>query len=216
MPMFDPNNYADVQLRINRFYDMYPEGSIVTMLASSPDDWKICRYRAEVRRVASNAWPDATGYAFEVAGGGGANKTSHEENCETSAIGRALANLGKHFAKDATDRPSRQEMDKVSRFAEEVPFDGPAHVPQAPSPNGSAPKSVSNPAAEATDKQLEYIVALCEQLGLKDESGAADTAAIGHVMISEFNMSWPDITRGEANAAIDTLKARKAAGQRFR
>jgi hypothetical protein len=53
----------------------------------------------------------ATGYAFEVDGGYGANKTSALENCETSAIGRALANMALHGSK----RSSREEMAKVER-----------------------------------------------------------------------------------------------------
>jgi len=55
--------------------------------------------------------PTSTGYAFEVDGGYGANKTSALENCETSAIGRALANMGLHGNK----RASREEMSKVER-----------------------------------------------------------------------------------------------------
>jgi hypothetical protein len=36
----------------------------------------------------------ATGHAHEVKGSSNINKTSHIENCETSAVGRALAMLG--------------------------------------------------------------------------------------------------------------------------
>jgi len=53
----------------------------------------------------------ATGFAFEVDGQGMANKTSALENCETSAIGRALANAG--FS--GNKRTSREEMEKVAR-----------------------------------------------------------------------------------------------------
>ena len=58
-----------------------------------------------------DAEPKATGYALEEAGKGFVNKTSHLENCETSAIGRALANMGMHGSK----RPSREEMEKAQR-----------------------------------------------------------------------------------------------------
>jgi hypothetical protein len=53
----------------------------------------------------------ATGFAFEIDGTMGANKTSALENCETSAIGRALANAG--FS--GNKRTSREEMEKVAR-----------------------------------------------------------------------------------------------------
>lgn len=113
MPKFDIDNYVDVQERINTFWEQYPDGAIRTNLMSPPDDFTQCRYKAEVFKDRDLPAPDAVGWAFELAGGSGANFTSHEENCETSAIGRALANMG--YAKDRNDRPSAQEMAKVNR-----------------------------------------------------------------------------------------------------
>lgn len=112
MPRFNLDNYVDVQARINGFWDDHPDGAIITKLMSPPDDFAQCRYEAQAFRHRDDARPSATGYAFELAGGSGANATSHEENCETSAIGRALANLG--YAKTRDDRPSRQEMGKAN------------------------------------------------------------------------------------------------------
>ena len=56
----------------------------------------------------------ATGWAEEVRGEGHINKTSHLENCETGAVGRALANAGL-AGSDVNKRPSREEMAKVQR-----------------------------------------------------------------------------------------------------
>jgi hypothetical protein len=53
----------------------------------------------------------ATGHAFEVDGGNGANATAALENAETSSIGRGLANMNLSGNKRAT----REEMAKVSR-----------------------------------------------------------------------------------------------------
>jgi hypothetical protein len=73
----------------------------------------ICVIRAEL-------WLEdvciATGYAEEVRGAGNVNRTSHVENCETSAVGRALANAGM-AGTDVNKRPSREEMSKVERTA---------------------------------------------------------------------------------------------------
>jgi hypothetical protein len=119
---FDLNDYVSVQDRIHQFWRDHPDGRIVTTLASPADNFERCRYRAEVYKdgAATIARPDATGYAFELAGTGMANKTSHEENCETSAIGRALANLG--YATSQKDRPSREEMAKVERNSQPRPL----------------------------------------------------------------------------------------------
>ena len=113
MPRFNVDDYVDVQERIVRFWAENPDGRIATSLESSFDDFEKCRYKAEVYKSRESEKPDATGWAFEIAGGGGANLTSHEENCETSAIGRALANMG--YATTGKQRPSRQEMQKVER-----------------------------------------------------------------------------------------------------
>lgn len=113
MPAFDLQNYISVQERINAFWKDHPDGAIRTRLMSDPNDFDRCRYEAQIFKDNNRGInPDATGYAFELAGSGMANKTSHEENCETSAIGRALANLG--YATTQESRPSREEMTKVA------------------------------------------------------------------------------------------------------
>lgn len=116
MPRFDPNKYVTVQDRIVLFWEQYPEGAIRTQLESPSDDFDTCRYSASIFKDRNNNQPDAVGWAFEKAGGNGANSTSHEENCETSAIGRALANMG--YAVSQETRPSREEMQKVNRQLE--------------------------------------------------------------------------------------------------
>lgn len=127
MPAFDLQNYISVQERINAFWKEHPDGAIRTQLASDPKDFDRCRYQAEVFTHRDHIEPDAVGYAFELAGTGMANKTSHEENCETSAIGRALANLG--YATTQETRPSREEMTKVVR-TEPKSLYPPREVPQ--------------------------------------------------------------------------------------
>jgi hypothetical protein len=57
----------------------------------------------------------STGWAEEIVGNSPVNKTSALENCETSAIGRALANFGFQGKSPAATRPTRNEMEKVER-----------------------------------------------------------------------------------------------------
>jgi hypothetical protein len=74
---------------------------------------------ADVAVFKCELWLDneiiATGWAEEIRGQGNVNKTSHVENCETGAVGRALANAGLSGS-DFTKRPSREEMGKVVRY----------------------------------------------------------------------------------------------------
>lgn len=114
MPRFNLDEYITVQDRITRFWQDYPAGRIITDLCSPEDNFQQVRYKASIYTDSDDMNPRATGYAFELAqtSGQGPNTTSHEENCETSAIGRALANLG--YATSQKDRPSREEMRKVN------------------------------------------------------------------------------------------------------
>lgn len=107
MANFNLADYEPVEERIRKFYADHPEGRILTDIQF--DDGKRIIFRATVYRSFEDIqW--STGYAEEVRGEGYVNKTSAPENCETSAIGRALANANYAGAK----RPSREEMKKVT------------------------------------------------------------------------------------------------------
>jgi len=70
---------------------------------------------ASIYRTEADARPWTTGLAEETVQGRGVNATSALENCETSAIGRALANAG--YATKGK-RASREEMSKVAASQE--------------------------------------------------------------------------------------------------
>ena len=110
MGNFNLDDYEPVHKRIPKFYEIHHDGRIITELVSSLADTVI--FKATLFKDAAELeknLPLSTGYATETAGDGYVNKTSHLENCETSAIGRALANIG--LAGDK--RPSREEMKKT-------------------------------------------------------------------------------------------------------
>lgn len=116
MAQFDLSQYATVQDRIEEFYQEFPEGSIVTNIERL--DGAEVIFEARIFRSPEDVMNGVftNGFAREVEGKTPVNKTSHIENCETSAIGRALANLG---YSTAAQRVSRSEMLKVARMQAE-------------------------------------------------------------------------------------------------
>lgn len=82
--------YAEVAQRVKAFRMLYPEGSIRTEMLSN--DNGICVFKASI--CTNSGALLGTGTAYEKEGSTNINKTSHIENCETSAVGRALAMCG--------------------------------------------------------------------------------------------------------------------------
>lgn len=116
MATFDLDSYATVQERIAQFYQDFPDGSIRTFMVVRDGPEVVFEARAYRTPEEAAMGVYTSGWAREVEGKTPVNRTAHLENCESSAVGRALANLG--YATDAR-RPSRNEMIKVARVREE-------------------------------------------------------------------------------------------------
>ena len=144
---FNLDDYEPVASRLDRFLKAHPDARVITDLV---------HYLADVAVFKCELWLEgeiiATGWAEEIRGQGNVNKTSHLENCETGAVGRALANAGLSGS-DFTKRPSREEMGKVQRMTE--------------SGNGT----ITEPSNLASDKQLNMIRAVCKSMGRTVPSG---------------------------------------------
>ena len=127
-------NYTEVKDRLPVFWAEYVDGRIETELVFW-DERGVCvkAFLYDGERLI------ATGYAHEVPGQGSVNRTSALENCETSAIGRALANRDIRGPNGNEPRPSREEMQKVER-------------------GNGAPK------AKADNDSRKRLAGLCEQL----------------------------------------------------
>ena len=115
---FNPADYETVDERVRAFHDRHPAGTILTDIVEMGDKRVIIR--ATVSRDGSRV--DATGHAMEVIGSSAVNQTSALENCETSAVGRALRNLGV----SSRGGPSREEMENHHAAQDD------GHIPTTP------------------------------------------------------------------------------------
>ncbi len=113
------DEYENVEDRLVKFWADYPNGRIETEPTYTSDDAKVIIIRALVYKDIDDVNPVATGIAEETKGEGNAyvNNTSWVENCETSAIGRALANW--MYQGSGKKRPSMQEMAKTQKFKDD-------------------------------------------------------------------------------------------------
>jgi hypothetical protein len=137
---FDLSDYEPVASRLDRFLKAHPDARVITDLV---------HYLSDVAVFKCELWLEgeiiATGWAEEVRGQGNVNKTSHLENCETGAVGRALANAGLSGS-DFNKRPSREEMGKVVRMQGDT--------------------QITESSNLASDKQQNMIRAVCKSRGL--------------------------------------------------
>lgn len=109
MGFFNLEDYETVEERLVKFWAENKNGRVFTRLLESSANRFIVE--AAIFRSHEDSQPWATGLAEETVQGRGVNATSALENCETSAIGRALANAG--YATKGK-RASREEMSKVA------------------------------------------------------------------------------------------------------
>ena len=127
---FNLADYETVESRLEKYWKDYPDGRVATKIEQASD----VRYivSAELFKTEADAKACATGLASESISDRGVNSTSALENCETSAIGRALANAG-YAAKGK--RASREEMTKVVQLQA---------VPQSFTVDRTEPLPISN------------------------------------------------------------------------
>jgi hypothetical protein len=174
MAHFDLSLYETVAQRLVRWWVEYPEGRIITSIHHYDGSTIIMRaecYNNDDRLI-------ATGYAEEVFGNSPVNKTSFLENCETSAIGRAISNsrIG-----HTGERASSTEMDKVNRI-------------------NSTPRPDSH--GSASPKQIAFLKSLVRGKGWDD----TQALEFIHRVLQVDDVILETLTGGQATVVIDGLK----------
>ena len=144
--------YAEVNQRIKVFRMLYPNGSIITDIVKLEDGMVVMRAQI-VDNVAESgaAVVLATGTAYERERGA-INSTSFIENCETSAVGRALGMLG-------------IGIDTSVASADEVAN----AIAQQTTAQEKQPEQTEKPKEFADDAKIAALMAACQQHGVDVE-----------------------------------------------
>lgn len=162
--------YSPVQERITAFRKVMPDGFIKTELVSVQDG--ICIMRAEVgicvmREGGFYDMVLGTGTAYEKETSSYINKTSYIENCETSAVGRALGMAG--FGIDSSVASFEEVANAIQNQNSSQTAQNAQKPPKRSKAQGSSPepeKAVSGPSGGLQSKisahEWEVLKQMCK------------------------------------------------------
>ena len=146
-------DYEPVADRLVKFWAAHPDGRIVNDLVTFEGDR--CIVSSSIYFHKDDPHPVAVDYAEEIRGSSNVNRSSHIENCSTSATGRSLSLCGFSSSTDGSGagwakKPSREEMQKVERRGD---------------------TTVTSPADTLSEAQERAIRAICKSMGRTVPSG---------------------------------------------
>lgn len=188
--------YVLVNERIKAFRMLYPDGIIETELLNDTDGR--CVFKAIIRK------PDGdilgTGHAYEVEAASYINKTSYIENCETSAVGRALAMCGIGID---TSVASYEEVDMAIR-KQDAMQEKPQLKPAAKAKNsGSGQKTMEVSARIPTEEEIaDQPINEAKRKMIIDK---LDTLRWSFESVFPKCKSWDDIKEGRFKEIIKFL-----------
>ena len=216
---FNLDDYELVEDRLKAFWKDNPNGCITTDVVHITDDGSCVTIKAYIHNDDGNLV--ATGIAQETQGQGGfANKDAWVENCETSAIGRGLANW--KYQGSNKKRPSQQEMSKTQDTKKKPPL---KTAPSKPVKELKVQTSMKNLVFNMCDENKEFAKTTYEYAYNKVTIGGAtkdieswDTGTQGKFLdeAEKFVMKykdegskmkpWEDKTVEEKVGSVFTLK----------
>ncbi len=202
-------DYVTVAERIEKFYERYPEGRIITNIIEHDAERGFILMRTEVYRHPEDTLPAATGHAYEYRDAGYVQKTSYIEVCETSACGRALALCGFEVKRGIA---SREELEKSQRAAQrEAPprreppqREAPQMVREKTPPQVEASPKTNQP---ATEEQKQAILELLEEVRPGDRRAQQRT-----LVELTGKDSRDNLTQQEASELITRLRKEASEG----
>lgn len=165
-------DYAEVNQRIKAFRMVYPNGSITTEIVSLVDG--VVTMKTTIKDNEGNVL--STGYAYEKENSTFINKTSFIENCETSAVGRALGMCG--FG-----------IDTSVASAEEV-----QNAIENQKPNNNQPKEETKPQQnKQTKPHKDELVKFCKENNLNMNDIAKQYGLNGNCSDEQFEAALQSI-----------------------
>ena len=214
-------DYAMVPERVNAFRKIFPSGFITTDIISH--DGTVVLMRAKAGYYSQNGEPVVlgTGYAQEVKGTGLVNKTSYIENCETSAVGRALGMIGLGIngggicsAEELVNAITAQkQMKEMEKAADAAPFTPPQQAAgKAHTGTVAAVPQIEKP--EPTPAQ-QFLMTAMKGLRENRQISIAENNALFAAQLKALieaglapNKSTQEYTLEEAEALIDAMYKR--------
>lgn len=185
-------DYIEVTQKIKAFRRLYPEGTITTEILQLEGGY--CAIKATILNEAGAIL--ATGHASEREDANQINKTNLIENCETSAIGRALLMCGCGIEATFEADPGA---------AAPVPEAAPVPVNQEPK-KPATKKAATKPKAAEENTAAAFNNLMCEECGAPITDNAKATAQeIAARSKKQFNkcLCWGcAVTKTRAAAAL--------------
>jgi hypothetical protein len=175
MANFNIDEYATVNERIQEFYKKHKDGAIQTEIVSNQNG--IIIFKAYVYKTPEDTRP-TIGHAMEKEGSTFINKTSHIENCETSAVGRALALMGFCIKKSIA---SKEEVQNAQLNQKTTP---PKLPPKTPPKKETPPPKITG-INQTQQKQL-FAIAGNDAKVVKDVLLKHNLTQTKEILTSEF------------------------------